>query len=72
LINRAEDLTNELAVAPWEHLSDAELLDVAQLLVPVSAAVGALFPYPNPIGMPTTWDPQSDPEAASVPAVPAA
>jgi hypothetical protein len=66
----AERQTNRLARGPWAHLSDAELLDVARLLVPIAAAVAGLFPYPNPIGMPIPWDPDGDPEATAVPVVP--
>jgi hypothetical protein len=70
-INRVEDRTNELAIGPWAHLDDSELLDVARLLAPVSNAVAGVFPYPNPIGMPVPWNPDTDPEAGTVPAAPA-
>ena len=68
----AERLTNRLAVGPWTGLSDEELLGVARALAPVATAVGNLFPYPNPIGMPKPWDPDGDPEAAAIPEAPEA
>lgn len=71
-LGRAEHLTNQLAVGPWDHLSDSELLDVARALSPIARAVGTLFPYPNPIGMPVPWDPDVDREAESIPQAPGA
>jgi hypothetical protein len=70
-INRAESTTNRLAVDPWQLLDDDELLGAARLLAPISHAIANLFPYPNPIGMPTAWDPESDRDAAAVPTLPA-
>jgi hypothetical protein len=66
----AEHLTNRLAAGPWERLTDAELVDVARTLRPVATAVAALFPYPNPIGMPVPWNPDTDPEALAIPEAP--
>jgi hypothetical protein len=70
-LNEAEHLTNKLAAEPWARLSDGELLEVARLLSPIAKSVGELFPIPNLIGMPRSWDPVTDPEASSVPEVPA-
>ncbi len=67
---RAERLTNRLALGPWNALSDTEFLDVARRLEPIARAAGAVYPHPNPIGMPRPWSPDSDPQAAEVPAVP--
>lgn len=71
-IATAEHLTNTLAVGPWAHLDDAGLHEIALLLRPLATAVGALFPYPNPIGMPEPWDPESDPDALQIPRTPQA
>jgi hypothetical protein len=71
-IATAEHLTNALAVGPWAHLDDAGLHEIALLLRPLATSVGALFPYPNPIGMPEPWDPESDPDAVKVPPTPQA
>lgn len=71
LLARAEHRTNELALKPWDQLDDAELIEVASLLVPLSNAVAELFPYPNPIGMPVPWNPTADPDAQTVQATPA-
>jgi hypothetical protein len=68
----AEHLTNALAVGPWAHLDDAALREIAILLHPLAIAVGELFPYPNPIGMPEPWDPESDPEALQIGRTPGA
>jgi hypothetical protein len=69
-IDRAERLTNRLAVHPWAHLADDELLETATLLAPISGALADLYPRPNPIGMPLPWQPQTDPAASKVPAAP--
>jgi len=69
-VDRAEALTNRLALSPWKGLSDDDLLEVARVLRPLSAACGAIYPYPNPIGMPQPWDPDADPALAGVPEVP--
>jgi hypothetical protein len=71
LLAEAEHLTNRLALHPWAHLDDAELLDVARALAPVATRVNTLYPRPNPIGIPLAWDPDTDPDASAVPAVPA-
>jgi hypothetical protein len=66
----AERLTNRLASEPLKGIGDGELLAVARALTPVAAAVGNLFPYPNPIGMPKPWDPDADPGASTIPEAP--
>ncbi|HEY4267034.1 MAG TPA: hypothetical protein VGM94_02470 [Galbitalea sp.] len=71
LLAEAERLTNRLALGPWAHLDDTELLDVARALAPVATPVNALYPRPNPIGIPLAWDPYGDPDATAVPPVPA-
>ncbi len=72
LLAEAERVTNRLALGLWSHLDDAELLDVARALAPVATPVGALYPRPNPIGIPPAWNPETDPDASAVPAVPTA
>jgi hypothetical protein len=72
LLNRAEDLTNRLALSAIDGLDDDAVREVARALVPVAGAVGSLFPYPNPIGMPKSWDPVSDPDALLIARTPAA
>jgi hypothetical protein len=69
-LDRAEETTNRLATQPWDGLSDDDLRQVATTVLPVTRSCTALFPYPNPIGMPQPWDPDSDPEALSVAATP--
>jgi hypothetical protein len=71
LLNEAEHMTNHLALSALDGLDDDAVREVAEALVPVSTAVMALFPYPNPIGMPRSWDPASDPEANEIAEVPA-
>jgi hypothetical protein len=71
LLNRAEHDTNRLATGPLENLSDDAIREVAGRLAPIAAAVSSLFPYPNPIGMPQSWNPDSDPDAERVAEVPA-
>jgi hypothetical protein len=66
----AERMTNRLASEPLKGLNDEELLSAARALSPVSRAVGILFPYPNPIGMPEPWDPDGDPGASAIPEAP--
>lgn len=68
----AEHLTNKLAAGPWAHLDDSQLRKIALLLRPLASAVGTLFPYPNPIGMPEPWDPKSDPAALQIARTPRA
>ncbi|WP_216363610.1 SCO6745 family protein [Subtercola boreus] len=70
-IDRAEQLTNRLASAPWSGLSDTRLLAVATALAPLAKACAPLFPQPNPIGMPSPWDAAADPTGASVLEAPA-
>lgn len=72
LLERAEHRTNALATKPWDHLDDAGLIAVAVLLSPLADAVAELFPYPNPIGMPVSWNPAEDPQAEAVAAAPGA
>jgi hypothetical protein len=66
LLDRAERLTNELAVGPIASLSDDEIRAIAASVYPVASAVSSLFPRPNPIGMPLSWNPDADPDAAEV------
>ena len=66
LLDRAEQLTNVLALAPLAGLTDDDVRAVATALHPVASAVASLFPYPNPIGMPVSWDPAADPDASAV------
>ncbi len=66
LLNRAEALTNRLALSAIDELDDAGVREVGNALVPLASAVASLFPYPNPIGMPTSWDPAGDPDAAAI------
>ena len=71
-LDRAERLTNRLALEPWSGLTDVEIVDVARAIEPIARACETIFPYPNPIGMPRPWDPNLDPDASSVPATPRA
>jgi hypothetical protein len=66
LLDRAEQLTNRLALGPLASLDDHEVRAVAASLLPVAIAVAGLFPHPNPIGMPKSWDPVSDPDARAI------
>jgi hypothetical protein len=70
LLNRAERLTNRLALSAIDGLDEGAVHDVARALVPVAGAVTSLFPYPNPIGMPRSWNPDDDPQAERVADVP--
>jgi hypothetical protein len=70
-LERAERMTNRLALSPWEGFDDDELRAVATLALPIARSVSSLYPYPNPIGMPQAWEAATDPEASSVPATPA-
>jgi hypothetical protein len=72
LLDRAESLTNRLALSAIDGLDDDQVREVGLALVPVAAAVTSLFPYPNPIGMPKSWDPESDPDATLIPEAPRA
>jgi len=71
VLDEAERLTNRLALSAIDGLDDDGVREVARALAPVAAAVAPLFPYPNPIGMPRSWDPDADPEASAVPETPA-
>jgi hypothetical protein len=66
LLDEAERMTNRLALGPIAPLTDDQLRTVATKLAPVARTVAGLFPQPNPIGMPTSWDPTADPDAAGV------
>lgn len=69
-IDRVEQRTNELARAPWAALDDDELRDLARTVHPLAAAAAAELVYPNPIGIPLPWDPDTDPDAREVPGTP--
>lgn len=66
LLDRAEQLTNRLAVGALARLSEEEVRGVAARLFPIANAVSSLFPYPNPIGMPASWNPETDPDATAI------
>jgi len=66
LLERAEQLTNELAVGPIASLSQDEIRAIAASVYPVASAVSSLFPRPNPIGMPLSWNSDADPDATEV------
>jgi hypothetical protein len=55
LHERIEVRTDELAAAPYAALSDADLAQVMSLASEVAASINAsgLYPYPNPIGLPS-------------------
>jgi hypothetical protein len=71
-VDRAEDMTNQLAVGPWRGLNDDEIAGIARALAPIARACQGVFPFPNPIGMPPPWDPDLDPRAFFVPTSPRA
>ncbi|TFD23245.1 SCO6745 family protein [Cryobacterium lyxosi] len=71
-LDRAEQVTNRLAVRPWSGVTEDEIADVARTLAPIARACQTVFPFPNPIGMPQPWDPNLDPNATSVPTSPRA
>ena len=71
-LDRAEHVTNRLAVLPWSGVTDDEIAGVARTLAPIARACQTVFPFPNPIGMPRPWDPNLDPNASSVPTTPRA
>ncbi|MDJ0379019.1 hypothetical protein [Cryobacterium sp. PH31-L1] len=71
-VDRAENMTNQLALGPWRGLNDDEIAGIARTLAPIARACQTVFPYPNPIGMPQSWDPDLDPWASSVPTSPRA
>ncbi|MCU1415024.1 MAG: hypothetical protein JWN80_2364 [Microbacteriaceae bacterium] len=66
-VDRVELQTNRLALSPWEQFDEAELLRIAGLALPIARSVSSLYPYPNPIGMPSSWDADADPSASTVP-----
>jgi hypothetical protein len=66
LLDEAERLTNRLALGAIASLTDDQLRSVAAKLAPVARTTAGLFPQPNPIGMPASWDPTADPEAAGI------
>jgi len=70
-VDNAERLTNRLALRPWRELDGDEFVGIARVIAPIAHACGALFPYPNPIGMPQPWHPENDTDAAAIPEVPA-
>lgn len=51
---RVEERTDELALAPWSHLGDAETTDLERRLRPMAEAVVAagIIRFPNPMGLP--------------------
>lgn len=67
-LQRAEDLTDQLASPVWQGLSPDELRAVGRSLAPIARACFELYPRPNPIGMPAPWDPVSDPTGSPTPA----
>ncbi|WP_146070721.1 hypothetical protein [Cryobacterium sp. M91] len=71
-VERAENMTNQLAVGPWRGLNDAEIARIARTLAPIARVCQTVFPFPNPIGMPRPWDPNLDPNASAVPVSPRA
>jgi len=71
-LDRAEHVTNQLAVPPWSGVTDDEIAGVARTLAPIARACQTVFPFPNLIGMPRPWDPNLDPNASSVPTSPRA
>jgi hypothetical protein len=66
LLEEAERLTNRLALGPLAQLDDEQLRQVGTKLLPVARATSTLFPQPNPIGMPESWNPGTDPEATAI------
>lgn len=71
LLEQAEQLTNRLALGPLANLTDDDIRSIAAKVRPIAAAVSSLFPYPNPIGMPRSWDPDADPDAELIALAPA-
>jgi hypothetical protein len=71
-LRRTENLTNRLALQPWESEDDQGIRRIAELLHPISSACATIFPYPNPIGIPQPWDAATDPDAVTVPEGPSA
>ena len=71
-LDRAEHLTNQLAVRPWTGVTNDEIARVARTLAPIARACQTVFPFPNPIGLPRPWNPDLDPSASSVPTSPRA
>jgi hypothetical protein len=71
-LNRVEQLTNRLALTPWQGLTDRQLRDIAVILEPIAAACLAVLPEGGPAGRPVLWNPTTDPEAEAVPTSPPA
>jgi hypothetical protein len=70
LLAEAERLTNSLATGPLSGFADAELLHIAATLAPIARTLREQLPDVNPIGLPQTWDPESDPDARMIPLAP--
>ncbi|AEV84525.1 hypothetical protein ACWT_3502 [Actinoplanes sp. SE50] len=47
-----EARTDQLAAQPWTALSPADQSRLAHLVTPLTVAVAAVVPYPNPMGVP--------------------
>lgn len=69
-LTRAEQLTDRLALHPWQGLTDAQLRDIAQLLHPIAVACLAVLPEEGPAGRHSLWNPVLDPDAVAVPTTP--
>lgn len=69
-LTRAEQLTNRLALHPWQGLTDNQLRDIAQLLQPIALACLDVLPELSPAGKPVLWNPAVDPDAVAVPTSP--
>ncbi len=71
-MNRAEQLTDRLALAPWQGLADKQLRDIAVILEPIAAACLSVLPDAGPAGKPVLWNPTLDADASAVPTSPPA
>lgn len=71
-LNRAEHLTNRLALSPWQGMDDDAVISLARRLEPLARACQNAFPHPDLIGMPQLWDPDDDPSAEAIPELPVA
>ncbi len=70
--HREVELATDLAASrPWARLGPAVTGELAAALAPVATAAAAVLPFPNPVGVPAPAA-VADPEAAEVPAAPAA
>jgi hypothetical protein len=47
-----EDVTDVAAARPWATLGPSRTQALASLLEPIARACAAVFPYPNPVGVP--------------------